>query len=178
MCAYYDITLVSLASHESFEDMIGTIQAVNSRMQATVANHLLRMWSEITSADLKASLKHLEFLEQRLSQYHYQRELRSRESHHIELKTLLVGINAHKQSLCDFLLYRAANSESLDDQWRWDFGDAIPKMPKVSSDNEPNNELAEFQIPDEFLCAISRELMDDPVITSDGFTYDRNNIER
>jgi len=34
----------------------------------------------------------------------------------------------------------------------------------------------EGNIPDEFLCPITRELMSDPVIASDGFTYERSSI--
>jgi hypothetical protein len=36
----------------------------------------------------------------------------------------------------------------------------------------------QFSVPDEFLCPISREVMDDPVLASDGFTFERNAIER
>ena len=31
---------------------------------------------------------------------------------------------------------------------------------------------------DEFLCAITREVMDDPVLAADGFSYERDAIER
>ena len=33
-------------------------------------------------------------------------------------------------------------------------------------------------IPDHFICPITLEIMDDPVICSDGITYNRDNIER
>nr|XP_033802145.1 WD repeat, SAM and U-box domain-containing protein 1 [Geotrypetes seraphini]XP_033802146.1 WD repeat, SAM and U-box domain-containing protein 1 [Geotrypetes seraphini]XP_033802147.1 WD repeat, SAM and U-box domain-containing protein 1 [Geotrypetes seraphini] len=38
-------------------------------------------------------------------------------------------------------------------------------------------ELTSFSIPDEFLCPITRELMRDPVIASDGYSYERMAIE-
>lgn len=38
--------------------------------------------------------------------------------------------------------------------------------------------MNEIQIPSEYLCPISRELMRDPVIVSDGHTYDRSQIVR
>jgi len=40
--------------------------------------------------------------------------------------------------------------------------------------SDPNSQIA---IPDEFLCPITHELMNDPVCTSDGYTYERKAIE-
>jgi hypothetical protein len=69
--------------------------------------------------------------------------------------------------------------EVFDNQWTWTVGSAIPKIPKKSPDNSQNPLLDEqFSVPDEFLCPISREVMDDPVLASDGFTFERNAIER
>lgn len=42
----------------------------------------------------------------------------------------------------------------------------------------PNLSIDDKDMPDEFLCPISREVMIDPVIAADGFTYERNGIER
>jgi len=38
--------------------------------------------------------------------------------------------------------------------------------------------LQQSQLPTEFLCPITREVMDDPVIAADGFTYERRALER
>jgi hypothetical protein len=36
---------------------------------------------------------------------------------------------------------------------------------------------ATFRVPEEFICPITQEVMDDPVIATDGFTYERRSIE-
>ena len=36
--------------------------------------------------------------------------------------------------------------------------------------------MSEHQIPQEFICPITRSIMDDPVICSDGYTYERSAI--
>jgi hypothetical protein len=95
------------------------------------------------------------------------------------LKTFIAGLNSHKQALCDFLIYRAANSAVLDEQWTWKMGEDMPKIPKNSSEMSVNLlPVEEFSVPPAFLCPISQDVMDDPVTTCDGFTFERNNIER
>ena len=40
-----------------------------------------------------------------------------------------------------------------------------------------NTDVDDNDIRDDFLCSISQEIMQDPVIASDGYTYDRKSIE-
>lgn len=40
------------------------------------------------------------------------------------------------------------------------------------------DQLGEGQVPASFLCPISQELMCDPVVCTDGHSYDRTNISR
>ena len=49
----------------------------------------------------------------------------------------------------------------------------------LSPSNPKTNELKResVQIPNEFLCQISKDIMKDPVLASDGHTYERANIE-
>jgi hypothetical protein len=47
--------------------------------------------------------------------------------------------------------------------------DATPSAPGVGDDEEP---------PDEFVCPITQEVMDDPAVAADGHTYERAAIER
>ena len=46
-----------------------------------------------------------------------------------------------------------------------------------SDTNSKGKEQESVKIPPEFLCPISKEIMKDPVIASDGHTYERANIE-
>lgn len=48
-----------------------------------------------------------------------------------------------------------------------------PSADVCSSESEPSEEL----VPDEFLCPITHEMMDDPVVASDGHTYEREAIK-
>ena len=41
-----------------------------------------------------------------------------------------------------------------------------------------SNAKKTFQIPDKFLCPISRQIMEEPVVASDGYTYEKEEIER
>ncbi|XP_031573576.1 WD repeat, SAM and U-box domain-containing protein 1-like isoform X2 [Actinia tenebrosa] len=47
----------------------------------------------------------------------------------------------------------------------------------LRSINDIKKEEIDDNIPDEYLCPISREVMTDPVIAADGYSYDRNAIE-
>ena len=46
-----------------------------------------------------------------------------------------------------------------------------------SESSEPSEPKASMEPPDEYLCPITHELMHDPVIASDGHTYERGPIE-
>ncbi|KAI3458516.1 hypothetical protein Pfo_015179 [Paulownia fortunei] len=52
------------------------------------------------------------------------------------------------------------------------------KMPMNSSHNHSFSHSMVFNIPDEFRCPISLDLMNDPVIVASGHTYDRNSISQ
>ena len=78
-------------------------------------------------------------------------------------------------SLCAFLTYRAEVAGSLPELHTWQPGAAAPTS---AEQRTPPNMNTNFTIPNELLCPISSELMEDPVMTIDGFTYERKNIER
>ena len=96
-----------------------------------------------------------------------------------ELNSLIAGLYKHNRAICDFLMYRAEHSDILDEKWVWKEGEDIPKILKETSALRiAPLPLGELIIPNEFLCPVSTEIMVDPVITCDGFTFERNNIER
>lgn len=78
-------------------------------------------------------------------------------------------------SLVAFLVYRAENAGSIPDIQTWRPGAPIPR---ASRKEAVYFDGPTFNVPVEYLCPISSEMMQDPVSTVDGFTYERNNIER
>ena len=42
--------------------------------------------------------------------------------------------------------------------------------------SRPDTSMLDVGVPDEFLCPITREVMKDPVIAEDGYTYERSAI--
>ncbi|KAI1688383.1 U-box domain containing protein [Pyrenophora tritici-repentis] len=58
----------------------------------------------------------------------------------------------------------------------WKPGDTMPTVRKVVGQTE--GARPSFQIPPEYCCHISNEIMENTVITVDNYTYDRRNIER
>jgi hypothetical protein len=57
--------------------------------------------------------------------------------------------------------------------------DALEKWRKIKyADGRKNSLYNNNQIPNEFLCPISEEIMEDPVLADDNHTYDRPNILR
>jgi hypothetical protein len=169
----------SISEHESFTVMLYIVHDTMSSRRRDVASKLLVVLSGLASQQLSKSLQRLEFLKQHVTIAHYRVQAANCESEITKLKTFTAGLDVHKQAVIDFLIYRASNMEAFDEEWTWTLGSDIPKIPKKLSDTSSNHMLQErFSIPDNFLCPISREVMDDPVITCDGFTFERNEIER
>lgn len=71
-------------------------------------------------------------------------------------------------------VFMVVTAAVLDITWSWYV------RPPVSQDNEEENheEEKELEVPEGFECPITSNLMVDPVITSDGHTYERYAIER
>jgi hypothetical protein len=80
----------------------------------------------------------------------------------------------YREPLAAFLVYRAENGGQSPGTHTWRPG-YVPKVPKTESSNFSG---PTFKVPTEYLCPISSEVMEDPVSTVDGFTYERKNIER
>ncbi|KAE9366198.1 hypothetical protein N431DRAFT_549163 [Stipitochalara longipes BDJ] len=178
-CATLDEMKKSISEHESFLDMLYIIHDSPTSKHRDVACKVLEILSGLTSQQLSKSLRRLDDLKKRVTIAFYRAQAAIVESEISKLKTFAAGLNIHRQALADFLIYRSSTMEFFDNQWTWSLGGAIPKAPKKSSNNTPDPLLKEqFSVPDEFICPISREVMDDPVLASDGFAFERNAIER
>lgn len=81
----------------------------------------------------------------------------------------------YQSLLCEFLVYRADNYGSLPEVQAWRPGGAVPQ---VSRKETVTSHGPTFKAPIEYLCPISSEVMEDPVSTMDGFTYERKSIQR
>ena len=170
---------MSITEHESFDDMVIIVHDALLSKRQEAASKVLGILSGLASQELSSRLLRLDELKTRVTTAYYRRQVTDCEADITKLKTFIAGLNAHKQGICDFLLYRAANSILLDEQLFWKIGDPIPQVPKKTSDVRSNAlSEEEFAIPANYLCPISREVMNDPVLTCDGFTFERNAIER
>jgi hypothetical protein len=143
------------------------------------ATKVLDILFELASARLAHGQKRLDDLKKTAVFAHYGREALKLQAEGADLKSLISGLMQHRQALCDFLMYRAAHSDILDEKWTWNEGEAIPKVIKKSIASRTSTLFRDvLKVPSEFLCPVSQELMEDPVVTCDGFTFERRNIER
>jgi U-box domain len=177
-CATLDEMKKSITEHESFTDMLYIVHDSAASKRRDVACKVMEILSVLASQELSKSLRRLEDLKQRVTIAYYRVQAANFESEITKLKTFTAGLNVHRQALADFLIYRSSNMEVFDDQWKWALGNAIPKIPKKLAEKSDPLVQEQFSVPDDFLCPISREVMDDPVLASDGFTFERNAIER
>ncbi|KAG4437405.1 hypothetical protein IFR05_007130 [Cadophora sp. M221] len=178
LCATIDEMKTLITEHESFEDMVAIVRDTSVDNRRHIATKVLGILSNITSEELTHRLKQLDESKRRMPFYRYRGIEAAGQTDISKLKSLIAGLSTHKHAICDFLIYRAANSASLDQNFVWNVGDTIPKIPK--KDKETVNALSgeDLAIPHDFMCPISRDVMEDPVFTCDGFTFDRNAIER
>ncbi|KAK3064796.1 hypothetical protein LTS18_003846 [Coniosporium uncinatum] len=164
-----------MARHESFEDMLGIVHEASNPHSA--ADDVLKIWSLVARDELEHWQKELETVSQH---YSYSSARHRREEHQVrvnKLSALLVGLKQHRQSLSDYLVFRAQNSSALDATWTWEIGDDMPTLPRTDlTVIEPSSNS--FSVPNEYVCPISQELLEDPVTAADGMTYERSAIER
>ena len=178
-CATLDEMKKSISEHESFLDMLYIVHDTPGSKQREVACKVLEILSGFATQHLSKSILRLEDLKKKVTFAYYRAQAAAVELEITKLKTFAAGLNIHRQALADFLIYRSSTMEVFENPWTWTIGSEIPKCPKKAANNARDPLLDEqFSVPDDFLCPISREVMDDPVLASDGFTFERNAIER
>merc|ERR1712154_669097 len=59
-----------------------------------------------------------------------------------------------------------------------DMGDAMDDIGDVMEEELNEDLFVEEQINDKFLCPITKQIMTDPVICADGYSYERSAIEK
>jgi ubiquitin-protein ligase len=166
-----------LSDHESFEDMVAIVASADSYNKRAVAEEVVEFAGLLTSRELADKCKQLAEMRSWatrsfLSNYATSSNLRVR-----SLRRLLVGFNIYATTLCDFLLFKAQSWTEVK-AFTWTYGGPIPHTDPGSSAANRLNVTDSFSIPPEIICPISQGVFEDPVTTSDNFTYERVSIER
>ena len=138
------------------------------------ASRILEVLRLLLSREIQEKEKQLEKL---FRTYNRRQIIQDTERDLAILQNRMISLIRCKQALVAFLLFRAANT-TLDQIMTWSGeGDDVPKIPKKSSSAVSIRDL-DFAIPADYICPISSDLMENPISTIDGFTYERRNIER
>jgi hypothetical protein len=135
-------TLEMIMKHESFEDILAIVRNANSSRRKAQASKILEFLSTLTSRELSCQLTELEELKERATLRFLRDRVRQHQTKITKLKTTIAGINAHKEALCDFLIFRATTSTDIEENWDWKLGDDIPKRRKQTpsdSEDAPEN---------------------------------------
>jgi hypothetical protein len=139
------------------------------------ASKVLQILDQLNQQQLKAKTESLASARQRATSFYYRNQAAASQQELITLSNRIARMKSFGDSLCAFLSYRAEIAGSLPELHTWQPGAAAPT---TAEQRTPPNMKPNFTIPNELLCPISSELMEDPVMTIDGFTYERKNIER
>src|SRR4051812_15052749 len=97
--------------------MISMVHDAPSHSHRTVAAKVLQILTTLATQEISGRLENLEILKGAYTDAWYRLQVKNAEPHLTKMKTLIAGLNAHKQALCDFLIYRAENSSLLDKPW-------------------------------------------------------------
>ncbi|KAJ4303176.1 hypothetical protein N0V90_002069 [Kalmusia sp. IMI 367209] len=164
-----------LSQHESFDDMLAITQSgYNEFQRSENAAEVLEVLRLLLQQNINSKEKELE-IRRGLTNHHRRHFMQNIERDLANLKNRTIRLSQYRDALIAFLLYRADN-RVLDQVMTWTVGDEVPRIPKSSV--LPRSDASKFEIPMDYLCPISTDLMEDPVLTVDGFTYERKNIER
>ena len=139
---------------------------------------VLGMLRRLVDSELARKVDKLKRLKQTTTRSHFRKMASWHERRAEELTILSEVLTNERQVLADHLLAEAEEYTPKDGEWMWKTGDPVPKWPKASAGNDHELPAAELSIPDEYICPIGKSIMEDPVIASDGFTYERAAIQR
>ncbi|KAF9695209.1 hypothetical protein EKO04_006853 [Ascochyta lentis] len=165
-----------LLGHSSFEDMLAIVRTGTSELHRHQnASKVLQILGQLDEQQVTAKTKTLENAQRRATSSYYRAQVAISQREVSTLSNRLVRMKHFADSLCAFVAYRAENAGSLPEPQNWRPG---ATMPSVAVQQPASYSGPTFEIPTDFLCPISGELMEDPVMTVDNFTYERKNIER
>jgi len=147
-----------MSSHESFDDFLAIVQTgTDDYHRHRNAERVLTILRNLSIQQIEDRTKALEKARRRGTTYHYRQKSAILEQELATLKNRNLRLQQYKDALVAFLLYRAEN-HVLDEPLTWTVGQDVPQIPKRSS--LPTHSSPKFEIPAEFLCPISAELME------------------
>ncbi|KAF2463700.1 uncharacterized protein BDR25DRAFT_245013 [Lindgomyces ingoldianus] len=165
-----------LSEHESFGDMLAIIRsAPDDFLCHKNAEKVLELLRDLANEEMKKKSKNLEDTRRQATRRHYRQQADRIEQDLATLKNRSVRMETYKNALLAWLLYRAEHESNFHEPLTWTLGQAIPSVPKKST---AIYDGPDFDTPNDYICPISSELMDDPVLALDSFTYERKAIER
>src|SRR2546421_4755611 len=166
-----------ISAHESFNDIVHTVKAVRYNRQQNVALSLVQLLVDLKMDELQHWLHKISDMRQRIFWTGLRAEIEKREEQVSQLKQSIVSINHHKDSLVDFVIFRARylEEETMGTIWHWRIGDSVPSGLNGSLSELPSSRLG-LAIPRDYLCPMTHELFSDPVVTEDRHTYERSAI--
>ena len=166
-----------LRTHESFDDCLAIVRTGRDDFERRLnAEKVLQILQQFDKIQVEAKTEELEKLRQRFSHHYYRMQAENIERELNTVKNRSMRLKKYTTLLCAWLLTCLGEDGFPPDPLVWHPGDAMPQIPRTSAQDGPTGPT--FEIPREFCCHISSEVMDDPVTTVDGFTYERKNIER
>ena len=170
-------TKLWLAEHESYEDILHIVHHY-PHSPASIAGQVIDFLRTLTAREL-ASLTEAQRKMSWWATHASSRTSSSTQRRMDFLRRTLTGLDVHEQALADLLVFTAKNpSFTTNETTFWTYGDPVPVRAAVEVTESTFN-MDEFcVIPPEYLCPISQVVFEDPVRTSDGFTFDRKAIER
>jgi hypothetical protein len=165
-----------LKAYESSDDGLAIVHTSREDFERRLnAEKVLQIIQQVDRLQIQAKVKELQKLRRSASHYYHKTLANNIEREIDTVKNRCVRMEKYKSLLCAWLLTCLGDNRVLSDPLAWHPGDFMPKIPKVSVQQASIGPA--FQIPREYCCRISSELMDDPVITIDGFMYDWKNVE-
>ncbi|KAL6704640.1 hypothetical protein ACN47E_008037 [Coniothyrium glycines] len=166
-----------LRTHESYEDflaIVGTGDKRKSRVRN--ANVVMNILDQLHRQQVNNKLEELKTTQLHATRYLYRRRLDNINQELGVLNNRFSRMQKHRDKLCAWLVATTSTDFTASDPLVWRPGDAIPQLYRPSQPNSTPQE--QFEIPLDYCCPISSEIMDDPVSTTDNHTYERSNIER
>jgi hypothetical protein len=117
-----------ISAHESFGDIVYTIRAVRYDRQQNVALNLVQLLIDLKVDELQHWLHKISDMRQRIVWTGLRAEMEKCEEQVSQLKESIVSINHHKDSLVDFIIFRARYLEeaTMGTIWHWRIGDPVP----------------------------------------------------
>jgi hypothetical protein len=138
---------------------------------------VLLVLQQLHEQEFEGKNKELEGIKRYTTQYNYRTRVEGIDRDLNILRNRDLRLQKYKSLLCAWLITcigrRSANSP---DPMMWRPGDTMPTIYKGSQ--QAGTDRPTFEVPGDLCCHISNEIMEDPVITVDNYTYERRNIER